>query len=182
MEKFNNIPISAKWSEIADSLNTNFSLAYVQFVQMATATTRSKGLFANLAVLNETYPSPNVGDWALVGNSIPAKVYLCEVRGVWHDTGTTGGGGSIELTNYATKTELNNYATKAEIATLNTKAEITITSDLVILTSHNSKTEPTPSDYGVVGADNHIVVNDTYTSLVYVDDNNVAVSDLTNID
>lgn len=177
MEKFNNIPFSAKWSEIADSLNTNFSLAYVQFVQMATATTRSKGLFANLAVLNETYPYPSVGDWALVGNSIPAKVYLCEVRGVWHDTGTTGGGGSIELTN---------YATKAEIASLNTKAEITITSDLVILTSHNSKTEPTPtppdSELGSVSGNNVITVNDTYTSLMYVDENNNALSNVTDID
>lgn len=41
---------------------------------------------------------------------------------------------------------------------------------------------PTPSEYGVVNSDNHIVVNDTYTSLKYVDEGKNAIDNVTNIE
>jgi hypothetical protein len=38
-----------------------------------------------------------VGDWAVVGDTIPGPLYQCKTRGVWSETGTTGGGGSVDL-------------------------------------------------------------------------------------
>lgn len=100
MTNFENIPIKAKWSEIASLLNTNFSLAYAEFVKLTTATTKSKGLYPTEAALTSAIPNPVVGDWANVGNTIPSKVYVCISRGVWTDSGTTGGGAYVELTDY----------------------------------------------------------------------------------
>lgn len=47
---------------------------------------------------------------------------------------------------------------------------------------YDEPTPPTPSDYGFVNEDNHIVVNDTYTSLMYVDETDTVISGVTNID
>lgn len=41
---------------------------------------------------------------------------------------------------------------------------------------------PVPVEHGVVNADNNIIVNDTYTSIKYVDDSNVEISGVINID
>lgn len=41
---------------------------------------------------------------------------------------------------------------------------------------------PEESAYGVVNTDNHIVVNDTYTTLRYVDDGENAISNVTDIE
>ena len=43
----------------------------------------SKGLFPSLASLQAAYPSPEVGWWALVGDTVPAPIYRCETSGIW---------------------------------------------------------------------------------------------------
>ena len=60
------------------------------------------GLFASAAALNAAYPSPLVGMWAMVGDTIPAEIYRCQTAGTWTATGETGGGGSVELDDYVT--------------------------------------------------------------------------------
>lgn len=51
------------------------------------------GLFASLAALEAKWPEPEVGMWALVGDSIsidtPADVYRCDTDGTWAATGGT---------------------------------------------------------------------------------------------
>lgn len=50
----------------------------------------SKGLFATLDNLKEAYPLPKAGWWALVGDTLPAAIYIVK-DGVWTATGKTGG-------------------------------------------------------------------------------------------
>lgn len=51
------------------------------------------GLFASLAALEAKWPDPEVGMWALVGDSVsitsPAAVYRCDTEGTWAATGGT---------------------------------------------------------------------------------------------
>ena len=54
------------------------------------------GLFATLADLQAAYPTPEVGMWAVVGDSVPGAVYRCTTEGVWSATGGTGGVDELE--------------------------------------------------------------------------------------
>lgn len=58
-----------------------------------------KGLFANVDALTSSYPEPMPGWWALVGNTIPARIYLAKNRR-WMDTGEDGGEISVDLDAY----------------------------------------------------------------------------------
>lgn len=49
-----------------------------------------KGLFASAELLNEHYPAPRPGWWALVGNTLPAELYV-EHEGKWVSTGNYAG-------------------------------------------------------------------------------------------
>lgn len=67
---------------------------------------RNKGLFSTLESLKAAVPSPVVGDWAIVGDTIPGPIYQCKTKGTWSATGTTGGGGSFDLSGYLTAEEI----------------------------------------------------------------------------
>ena len=54
------------------------------------------GLFDTVAALKAAYPTPEVGMWATVGNTVPAAVYRCDVAGTWRATGETGGIDSLD--------------------------------------------------------------------------------------
>lgn len=59
------------------------------------------GFFATIELLQERYPSPEVGMWAVVGDSMPGAVWRCEQEGVWTDTGEIGGvDGTEVITNF----------------------------------------------------------------------------------
>lgn len=55
------------------------------------------GLFATEEKLKENYPEPRPGQYAYVGKTLPANLYV-EENGEWKDTGTQGG--SPELVDY----------------------------------------------------------------------------------
>ena len=55
-----------------------------------------KGLFATEEKLNDMYPNPEDGMWAMVGETIPAYVYMAE-NGEWADTGNLTDGIDINL-------------------------------------------------------------------------------------
>lgn len=61
--------------------------------------TPCKGLFSDLDSLLRSYPDPMPGWWALVGNSIPAPIYVAVGRR-WIDTGETGGDTVVDLDAY----------------------------------------------------------------------------------
>lgn len=49
-----------------------------------------KGLFTTPENLNETYPHPHDGWWAIVGDTVPGPIYVAW-HGKWEDTGAIGG-------------------------------------------------------------------------------------------
>ncbi|MCU6767832.1 hypothetical protein OCV73_02520 [Barnesiella propionica] len=57
-----------------------------------------KGLFVTEARLNQSYPTPHNGWWAMVGNAIPAAIYRADA-GAWVATGETGGNPVLEIEN-----------------------------------------------------------------------------------
>ncbi|MDE6654016.1 MAG: hypothetical protein K2K37_06485, partial [Muribaculaceae bacterium] len=58
-----------------------------------------KGLFADMDALTSAYPEPMAGWWALVGKTLPARIYLAKGRR-WIDTGEDGGEITVDLDAY----------------------------------------------------------------------------------
>lgn len=59
----------------------------------------NKGIFLNVTKLREAYPLPHDGWWALVGNTLPAPLYIAD-GGAWVATGETAGNPTIDSEQY----------------------------------------------------------------------------------
>lgn len=108
--ELNSINKTGTWSEAVDRLNSNFSKTSTEVEKVKQNAIRNKGLFPTAKALQATVPSPVVGDWAVVGDTIPGPLYQCKTRGVWSGTGTTGGGGSVDLSGILTSEEIDDVA------------------------------------------------------------------------
>ena len=86
------------WGSSTSRLNENFAKVGTEVDKLKYAAYNSK-LYATEALLKQAVPSPKVGDWAIVGDSIPGEIYQCQSDGVWTDTGQTGGGFGMEVNN-----------------------------------------------------------------------------------
>lgn len=64
------------------------------------------GFFPSEEALEEKWPTPKVGWWAIVGDTIPGEIYHCVTEGEWTDSGETGGSGEVDLTEYAKLTDI----------------------------------------------------------------------------
>lgn len=67
-----------------------------------------KGLFTSLDDLKKKLRSGNNGDWAIVGEGIPAPIYIWNKNG-WEATGGQYTGSTIDLDNYYTKEGVADY-------------------------------------------------------------------------
>lgn len=67
-----------------------------------------KGLFTSLDDLKKKLRSGNNGDWAIVGEGIPAPIYIWNKNG-WEATGGQYTGSTIDLDSYYTKEDVANY-------------------------------------------------------------------------
>ncbi len=61
----------------------------------------NKGLFSTAVLLEESYPVPEEGWWAIVGDTLPGDVYVCE-GGRWVATGKKGGSAELDSNKYET--------------------------------------------------------------------------------
>ena len=59
----------------------------------------NKGIFLTVVKLREAYPLPHDGWWALVGNTLPAALYIAD-GGAWVSTGETAGNPTIDSQQY----------------------------------------------------------------------------------
>lgn len=59
----------------------------------------AKGLFGSVTQLEERYPHPQDGWWAMVGESVPAPIYRAD-GGAWVATGEEGGTPSIDVSEF----------------------------------------------------------------------------------
>lgn len=84
---------------------------YEEIRKLRESTVAGKGLFATEGDLKSKWPSPQVGDWAIVGNTVPGTVYQCKTAGTWSNTGQQGGGGDLELDDYLQCEEITDVTT-----------------------------------------------------------------------
>lgn len=59
----------------------------------------NKGIFLDVTKLREAYPLPHDGWWALVGNTLPAPLYIAD-GGAWVATGKSAGNPTIDSQQY----------------------------------------------------------------------------------
>lgn len=104
--ELNSINKTGTWSETADRINSNFSKISTEVEKVKQNAIRNKGLFSTEEALHAAVPSPVVGDWAVVGDTIPGPIYDCKIKRKWSPTGTTGGGGSVDLSGILTAEEI----------------------------------------------------------------------------
>lgn len=86
MENFNNVPSSGTFGSVVSVVNQNFALAKEAIDKLAFSKSACVGFYETSSELNAAYPSPNEGDWALVGNESPFNVYVAN-DGSWVDSG-----------------------------------------------------------------------------------------------
>lgn len=122
--ELNTINKTGTWSDAADRINNNFSKISTEVDKLKLSSIRNKGLFPTLDALKSAIPSPVVGDWAVVGNSIPGSIYQCRTKGIWSATGQTGGGGEVDLTDYYTKGEVDPTISELKFNLVKNRAEI----------------------------------------------------------
>lgn len=105
--ELNTIQNKSNWGKATESINTNFAHVGSEIDKLKYATYNSK-LYPSLEVLQQEKPNPSVGDWAIVGDTIPGAIYRCSTEGVWSATGETGGGYGMNVTE-TNVTENNHY-------------------------------------------------------------------------
>ena len=104
-----NIPSSGKFGTITRKLNDNFYLLRVAIGDIEYSTRKNKGMFATDTALRAAIPIPAVGDWALVGNSFPADLYVCTTAGTWTDSGEDYEGDNVDFNDYLEKSDFETY-------------------------------------------------------------------------
>ena len=105
--ELNTIQNKSNWGKATESINTNFAHVGSEIDKLKYAAYNSK-LYPSLEVLQQEKPNPSVGDWAIVGDTIPGAIYRCSTEGVWSATGETGGGYGMNVTE-TNVTENNHY-------------------------------------------------------------------------
>lgn len=106
MQDLNTIPSVGTFGEVARNANTNFSLLKIAVDLLEHSIEHSRGYFTSASALTTAFPSPAVGDWAIVEVSGSPVIYKCSTAGTWSNSGTAWAGGSVDLAEYAQKTEL----------------------------------------------------------------------------
>ena len=103
MQDLNTIPSVGTFGEVARNANTNFSLLKIAVDLLEHSIEHSRGYFTSASALTTAFPSPAVGDWAIVEVSGTPVIYKCSTRGTWSNSGTQWAGGSVDLTEYLKK-------------------------------------------------------------------------------
>ena len=106
MEDLNKVPSSGTtFGNVVESINANFGLILTAITELE-QTNKRKYLFSNEAELKATYPNPDKGDYAFVGELANAIVYKCNTPGTWTNTGEKWNvGGTIDVTAYVSPSD-----------------------------------------------------------------------------
>lgn len=103
MQDLNTIPSVGTFGEVARKANTNFSLLKIAVDLLEHSIEHSRGYFTSASALTTAFPSPAVGDWAIVEVSGTPTIYKCSTNGTWSNSGTAWAGGSVDLAEYLKK-------------------------------------------------------------------------------
>ena len=80
-------------------VSTDNGATWVSTGTSAIGESTQKGLFSTSTSLSSEYPNPKVGWSAMVGTEMPLRVFVCNVAGVWTDSGMTAEVEGLELNN-----------------------------------------------------------------------------------
>lgn len=80
-------------------VSTDNGVTWVSTGTSAVGESTQKGLFSTSTSLSSQYPNPKVGWSAMVGTEMPLRVFVCNVAGVWTDSGMTAEVEGLELNN-----------------------------------------------------------------------------------
>ncbi len=105
-------------AKINGSMKVGHNLKVEGWIDAPNVKGQNKGLFKTLTALAAAYPKPRVGWYALVGESLPATVYIVE-NGEWTATTGTGGGDTVDLASYEDRLE----DVEAAVATAKNRAD-----------------------------------------------------------
>ena len=105
------IQSTSSWGDAAAAINQNNAKISTEIEKAKNSSTRAKGLFASLSDLKAKWPSPQAGDWAIVGSTVPGTIYRCQTAGTWTNTGQQGGGGEVTLDDYLQCEEITDVTT-----------------------------------------------------------------------
>lgn len=94
--------VNQQVDEAVSQLESSTAAMSERLEQVAHMKDKSVGLYSTLASLQAAHPTPEVGDWALVGDADPFAVYECSTAGTWTATGGTYSAGEINLADYVT--------------------------------------------------------------------------------
>lgn len=96
------------WNEAASSINSNSQKINSEIIKLQNATYKNRGYYSSLDELTSYVPSASNGAIAYVGDAYPFAIYSWSSESnSWVDTGNTGGGEDVNLSNYYTKEEAN---------------------------------------------------------------------------
>lgn len=89
--------INQQVDEAVNQLESSTAAMSERIEEVARMKDKSVGLYSTLASLQAAHPTPEVGDWALVGDTTPFAIYKCSTAGTWSDTGGTYDGEALTL-------------------------------------------------------------------------------------
>lgn len=148
MDNLNKVPSSGTtFGKVVDAVNENFGLILTAITELE-QTNKRKYLFTNEAELKATYPNPDKGDYAFVGDLANALVYKCTNAGTWTKTSEKWNvGGTIDVTAYVSPsdpiTEITQLvATKVRMLQNKGEAFLPATSTKAVLDPETKKTSP----------------------------------------
>ena len=146
MDNLNKVPSSGTtFGKVVDAVNENFGLVLTAITELE-QTNKRKYLFTNEAELKATYPNPDKGDYAFVGDLANALVYKCTTAGTWTKTSEKWNvGGTIDVTAYVSPsdpiTEITQLvATKVRMLQNKGEAFLPATSTKAVLDPETKKT------------------------------------------
>ena len=94
------------WNEASSTINNNNSKIAIELHKLGNSTYKNKVYFKTLSDLQTAYPTTSSGSIAWVGTAYPFTLYRWD-GSAWVTDGTTGGDGSLDLSQYYTKEEVN---------------------------------------------------------------------------
>ena len=124
--------INQQVDEAVTQLESSTTAMAERIEEVAHMKDKSVGLYSTLASLQAAHPTPEVGDWALVGDTTPFAIYKCTTAGTWSDTGGTYDGGTIDLSDYVKKEEFDELDAVVNGGSSETAATTTWTSGIGI--------------------------------------------------
>ena len=92
MQNMNTVPVVGTFLDVASSANNNFLALKNAIDQLEGATYRAKGYFSSSSALSSKWPSPKVGDWAVVQSGNDAYIYQCTTNGTWTNSNVVWNG------------------------------------------------------------------------------------------